>query len=147
MQEHIEAIHQWNKDTGLIKKFDQYKEMAMILEEVYEALGVENPKQTARNFVQGQKEWNEMRNIVVQPVDFLDAICDVEYVLHGTKAKMGLTPLMDAQSLKVVIEANQQKLNAGQDEEGKQRKPENWDDYAPEPKLQVILDRVKHKVN
>ena len=133
---HIKGIHKWNKDAGLSTSFDKSKEIAMLLEELYEALGIPEPKQAARLFV---SETNVRTDLLpVSEVNFLDALCDVEFILHGSKCKMGLTPQQDIASIEIVLSANMQKLHAGQDEHGKQKKPANF--IPPEERLQKILD-------
>lgn len=133
---HIKGIHKWNKDAGLSVSFDKSKEIAMLLEELYEAIGIPNPKQEAREFV---AEANKRKDLLpVEEVDFLDALCDIEFILHGSKCKMGLSPQQDIKSIETVLTANLQKLSAGQDEHGKQKKPADF--IPPEERLQQILD-------
>lgn len=132
---HIKGIHKWNKDAGLSKTFNKPKEIAMLLEELYEALGIPNAKQEAREFVENTNKRVDL--IVVEEVNFLDALCDLEFILHGSKCKMGLSPQQDISTIQAVLTANMQKLSAGQDEHGKQKKPEGF--IPPESKLQKIL--------
>lgn len=133
---HIKGIHKWNKDAGLSTSFSPSKEIAMLLEELYEALGIPEPKHAARSFVNDTNARTDLLH--VEEVNFLDALCDMEFILHGSKCKMGLSPQQDVSSIETVLTANLQKLSAGQDSAGKQRKPDGF--VPPEEKLQKLLD-------
>jgi len=71
-------------------------------------------------------------------VDRLDKHLDSIVYNFGSIFKLGLTPQQALKALSIVCEANLQKLSAGQDEHGKQRKPEDF--VPPETRLQAILD-------
>lgn len=133
----IKGVHKWNKDAGLSTSFNRAKEIAMLLEELYEAIGIPNPKEEARDFIVNT---NTRRDLLpVTEVGFLDAICDVEFILHGTKCKMGLSPQQDVATLQEVLHSNLQKLSVGTDSHGKQMKPKDF--VGPEVELQKILDK------
>lgn len=71
-------------------------------------------------------------------VDRLDKHIDSIIYNFGSIFKLGLTPQQSIKALSIVADANLQKLLAGQDSEGKQKKPEGF--IPPEEKLQKILE-------
>jgi hypothetical protein len=111
----------------------------MLLEEIYEGIGIHNPKEEAKAFMKEIENRREAGLLLeVSEVEWLDHLCDLEFILHGSKCKLGLTPQQDVASINVVLSANLAKLTAGQDEHGKQMKPVGF--IPPEEKLQKILD-------
>jgi len=136
---HIKGIHKWNRVAGLAQKNDRQLESYMLLEEIYEGIGITNPKAEAKAFMKDIADRREAGLLLeVSEVEWLDHLCDLEFILHGSKCKLGLTPQQDISSINIVLSANLQKLSAGQDEHGKQRKPEDF--VPPETRLQAILD-------
>ena len=137
MINNIKGIHAWNRDSGqLDKPENRTLESSMLLEEVFEGLGIRNAKAEARAFVAATHSRDDINP--VSDVGWLDHLCDIEFILHGSKCKMGLSPQQDTAATQAVLVANNQKLQAGQDAEGKQQKPEGF--VGPEAKLQKILD-------
>lgn len=135
----VKGIHQWNKDSGLLDRGENRAlESSMLLEEVYEGMGIPNAKEAARLFVSTLPQ-NVPDLQPVSDADWLDHLCDLEFILHGSKAKMGLSPQQDTASIQAVLTANKQKLKAGQDSSGKQLKPANF--VGPGVELQKILDK------
>ncbi len=134
----IKGIHSWNKKAGLLGKSENRGlESSMLLEEVFEGLGIRNAKEEARAFItitHLRKDTNP-----VSDVAWLDHLCDLEFILHGSKAKIGLSPQQDAESTHAVLQANLTKLSVGVDSMGKQMKPSSW--VGPEVKLQEILNK------
>ena len=57
--------------------------------------------------------------------------------------KLGLSPEQMRQALDTVANANLAKLSMPKDEHGKLMKPVDWEQYAPEKELQLILDKRK----
>jgi hypothetical protein len=111
----------------------------MLLEEIYEGIGIPNPKEEAKAFMKDIEDREKAGLLLeVSEVEWLDHLCDLEFILHGSKCKLGLTPQQDVASINVVLSANNQKLSAGQDDHGKQRKPIGF--VPPEQRLQLILD-------
>lgn len=138
MINNVKGIHAWNKESGLLTKPENRKlESSMLLEEVLEGLGVREAKSEARNLVEAILDRDDLDP--VSEVAWLDHLCDLEFIIHGGKAKMGLSPQQDNASTQAVLVANNQKLHAGQDENGKQLKPEGF--VGPEESLQKILDK------
>lgn len=68
----------------------------------------------------------------------LDKACDKIVFAVGDMAKLGLTAQEITRALNIVMNANNQKLSAGRDAEGKQMKPEGF--IPPEGELQKLLD-------
>lgn len=77
---------------------------------------------------------------VIPDVDRFDKALDAIYFAVGSMHKLGLTPEQIVEGLQVVHDANVMKGSI-KDSEGKIVKPEMWEElFAPEPKLQAILD-------
>ena len=146
----IKAIHRFNKEAGLLELgYDDVRECAYPIEEMLEgfdleALSVElgskcvaTPKEISRELVNLANAKADAPT--VSDVDRFDKHLDAIVFCFGSLFKLGLSPQQAMQGLSVVMEANMQKLNAGQDSEGKQMKPDNF--VSPEAKLQKILDK------
>lgn len=132
------AIHTWNKEADLITKTENRDlESYMLLEEVLEGFGAPTPKETAKEILASIKG-----KVDVTDVEWLDHLTDIEFIVHGSKAKMGLSPQQDNKSLGFVLEANNKKLGAGTNSAGKQLKPDNWPEVEStlNSRLQKILD-------
>ncbi len=85
-----------------------------------------------------QEELDELKNAKTD-VDRWDALNDLEFVLTGSKMKMGLSPEQIVEGYEIVVSANESKGSA-KDENGKIIKDRS-NFIEPEPKLQKILDR------
>ena len=131
----VKAIHQWNITANLHDNNDRALESYMLLEEVFEGMGIPDPKDEAKSFMRILAARTDL--VPVSEVEWLDHLTDLEFILHGSKCKMGLSPQQDTASIMAVIEANNQKLKAGRDAAGKQIKPDGF--VGPESKLQKIL--------
>lgn len=134
----VKLVHKWNADAGLLDKDDRWLESYMLLEELFEGMGIPEPKHEAKAFIEAVKQRKNLKE--VNDVEWLDHLCDIEFILHGSKAKMGLTPQQDNASIMAVYTANLQKLKAGKDSAGKQVKPVGF--KGPEEALQKILNKV-----
>ena len=137
MVNYTKAIHQWNKRANLMNE-NRDLESYMLLEEVLEGLGAPSPKTLAKSIIAELPDREE-----VTDVEWLDHLCDLEFILHGSKAKMGLSPQADNTSLGAVYEANNCKIEAGTDSAGKLLKPDNWPEV--ETKLNSSLQRILDK--
>ena len=73
-------------------------------------------------------------------VDRFDALLDLMFVIHGSLAKMGLTPRDVVDGYEAVLVANEAKPSS-KDVAGKVKKPDGF--VGPEPLLQTILDNRK----
>ena len=89
-----------------------------------------------------QEELDELRTAVKagDQVGIFDALLDLDFVNIGTKFKFGLTAEQMVDGYEAVLQANEMK-GTQKSPEGKIIKPHGWEQYAPEPKLQKILDR------
>lgn len=117
MYELVLRTCKWNSDRGNTPEtFNKELEQAMLFEEIQE-------------FRDASKK-----------VDELDAILDLWFVSIGTLYKMGLSPEDMVDAYEVVVHANEQK-SSKKDENGKIVKDKSTF-VEPEPKLQLILDRI-----
>jgi hypothetical protein len=83
--------------------------------------------------------------IKMSDVDRLDKAVDAIVFAIGSMAKLGLNPQQINEALLIVNKANMTKLKCPKDEHGKLTKPDNWEQYAPEIKLQELLNKVQKK--
>ena len=88
-----------------------------------------------------QEELNEFKLAASQGdrVAMFDALLDLDFVRIGTLGKMGICPLAQVEGYEAVLQANEKKSST-KNAAGKITKPPNWEQYAPEAKLQAILD-------
>ena len=147
----IKQIYEFNKQAGLLKQ--QYldeRECAYPIEEALEGFDLynisglfpndkyeNNPKEVSRllsHYAAGP-EYH------IQDVDRLDKHLDIIVFSLGSIFKLGLNPQEAMKALAVVASKNMEKLKAGQDEAGKQKKPSGF--VGPEAELQKILDGLK----
>ena len=89
-----------------------------------------------------QEELDEFKLAVSQGdrVAMFDALLDLDFVRIGTLGKMGISPLIQVEGYEAVLQANESKSST-KNAAGKITKPANWEQYAPEAKLQELLDR------
>ena len=144
MQNPIKAIVDWNSKAGLLDMpHISTKEDAYIIEEALEdhtnlhiladILKTRSDAKTVSRrimYIVGGEE--------LTPVTRLDKACDKVVFAIGDMAKLGLSAQEITKALNIVMYANNQKLSAGKDSEGKQLKPEGF--IPPEPELQKLLD-------
>jgi len=151
----IKEIYKFNKEAGLLEKgYYDAQESAYPIEEMLEgfediqsiafmlkmdrkypsdANEVNHPKEVSRELVK------LAGNFVGTDVDRLDKHLDAIVFNFGSIFKLGLTPQEAMNALNIVMQANMQKLKVGQDEMGKQMKPEDF--VGPEEQLQKLLDK------
>ena len=142
--DHIDAIYQFNEQAGLLEQgYNDFSESAYQIEEALEGYEIaqgftvhlDTPKEMSRTIVRAQGPF------VGTDVDRLDKAIDAIVFAVGSIAKLGLTPPQIREAIEIVTTANLQKLSMPKDEFGKLTKPANWEQYAPEKELQLILDR------
>jgi predicted HAD superfamily Cof-like phosphohydrolase len=154
----IQSIYDFNHEADLVKGgYNDYLESSFQIEEALEGLSPEyimysmhgeiqdtldgsptSPKDVARHLVQTATA----STTPIPDVDRLDKACDAVVFAIGSMTKLGLSPSQIEQALSVVVEANTAKLGCPKDPQGKLIKPPNFNElYAPEPKLQEILDQ------
>ena len=91
-----------------------------------------------------QEELNEFKLAVEQNdvVAMFDALLDLDFVRIGTLGKMQIDPYMQVDGYEAVLKANESKSST-KNTAGKITKPDNWEQYAPEKELQLLLDKRK----
>ncbi|MGD8305285.1 MAG: hypothetical protein PVF17_01405 [Ignavibacteria bacterium] len=141
----IKEIYRFNKEAGLLDKgYDDKRECAYPIEEMLEGFelgwSLDIPPSSSMSA-------KDLSRIIVDnyapqtplaDVDRFDKHLDAIVFNFGSLFKLGLTPQQAMKGLSVVMQANMQKLHAGQDSEGKQLKPKDF--VGPEEQLQKILD-------
>lgn len=142
--DHIDAIYQFNKQAGLLEQgYNDFSESAYQIEEALEGYEIaqgftvhlDTPKEMSRTIVRAQGPF------IGTDVDRLDKAIDAIVFAVGSIAKLGLTPPQIREAIEIVTTANLQKLSMPKDEFGKLTKPADWEQYAPEKELQLILDK------
>ena len=146
----IKSIYKFNQECKrqdgsclLDQGYDDLKESAFSIEEMLEGFNLDvlatllleedsSPKAISRKIM-----WHT-NGVHMEDVDRLDKHLDSIVYNFGSIFKLGLTPQQAIKALSIVCNANLQKLTAGQDEHGKQKKPEGF--IPPEEALQKILD-------
>lgn len=161
MQNPIKDIIKFNKECGLLDKgYSDFLESSFQIEEALEGLSdmkylctflwdempshvtkwsAISPKEISRRIVNLSYD----KTAPLSDVDRLDKACDAIVYAIGSMAKLGLDYHQVTQALNIVMTANWKKRECGKDEHGKLLKPLDWAKYAPEPKLQELLDRRK----
>jgi hypothetical protein len=145
----------WGYPRG---SYDDATESAYPIEEALEGFDLYDLQNSIRSDFNGEtsaKEWSRLIinscslpesgalqvPINIPDVDRFDKHLDQLYFAIGSLHKLGLTPEHIVEGLQVVHTANEMKGN-NKDSQGKITKPADWESlYAPEPKLQAILDR------
>ena len=153
MRNPIKEIVTWNQKAGLLEMPHlAHKEDAYIIEEALEdysglskladhlgMLSANDIKINAKDisrFIMAIIDLNDN----ITPVNRLDKACDKVVFAVGDMAKLGLSAQEITKALNIVMHANNQKLLAGRDSEGKQMKPEGF--IPPEIELQKLLDEI-----
>jgi len=131
--------------------YDAAKAAALVIEEALEKLSLgdrlatalkctNTPRELARTIVELASIEPGKAGKITTDVDAFDSSLDTIYIEIGNMHMQGLSPEQMVDGLQVVHTANEMK--AGQkDANGKVIKQNGWEQYAPEPKLQMILDR------
>ena len=154
----IKEIVKWQRDTGnAAKPYDDFLESSFQIEEALEGftdlfelakvlsrsdkitVKSESPKDLSRAIIAlASTEYDDISN-----VERLDKACDAIIFAIGSMAKLGLDHHAITKALNIVNDANKAKLGMSRDSEGKLLKPDNWEKYSPEPKLQELLDGIR----
>ena len=141
----------WNNPKG---SYDDATEAAYQIEEALEGFNLTelahkdvlakgdhlikevNPKLVSREILRrATRTYNSLED-----VDRFDKALDAIYFAIGSLHKLGLSPSQMVDGLQVVHDANLMK-GGKKDSQGKVIKPDQWEElFAPEPKLQDILD-------
>ena len=154
----IKEIVKWQKDTGnAAKPYVDSLESSFQIEEALEGftdlfelakvlsisdkvtVKSESPKDLSRAIIAlASTEYDDISN-----VERLDKACDAIIFAIGSMTKLGLDHHAITKALNIVNDANKAKLGMSRDSEGKLLKPDNWEKYSPEVKLQELLDYIR----
>lgn len=157
MENTVKAICQFNDKAGLSERdFNDRLEASFLIEESLEGfdrldilaeilskntLGVKVLSSSPKDISRAITAIAMSDNCVVSDRDRFDKHIDAYVYTTGAMRKLKLTPQQIEAGILVVNQANLKKLGAPKDEHGKLTKPEGWEQFAPEAKLQAILDK------
>lgn len=159
----IKEIYAWQKAAGNLEKpYDDLLESSFQIEEALEGISCSGQggglpslakmlnenvsystpiEPTHKSVSRGIVEAAYYRN--ASDVERLDKACDAIIFAIGSMAKLGLDHHGITKALNIVNNANKAKLGMPRDEKGKLLKPDDWEKYAPEKELQLLLDKRK----
>jgi len=159
----IKSIWQWQVDAGNAKReYDDILESSFQIEEALEGISLSSKGGGLPSLAEALNKHFDFENDPVIPthksvsrgiskgafcktasdVERLDKACDAVVYAIGSMSKLGLNAQEIQQALLIVNQSNKAKLGCPRDEAGKLLKPADFDEkYAPEPKLQKILDQ------
>lgn len=157
MENTVKAICQFNDKAGLSQRdFNDKLEASFLIEESLEGfdrldilaeilskntLGVKVLSSSPKDISRAITAIAMSDNCVVSDRDRFDKHIDAYVYTTGAMRKLKLTTQQIEAGILVVNQANLKKLGAPKDEHGKLTKPEGWEQFAPEAKLQAILDK------
>lgn len=157
MENTVKAICQFNDKAGLSQRdFNDRLEASFLIEESLEGfdrldiladilskntLGVKVLSSSPKDISRAITAIAMSDECVVSDKDRFDKHIDAYVYTTGAMRKLKLTPQQIESGILVVNQANLKKLGAPKDEHGKLTKPEGWEQFAPEAKLQAILDK------
>lgn len=157
MENTVKAICQFNDKAGLSQRdFNDRLEASFLIEESLEGfdrldilaeilskntLGVKVLSSSPKDISRAITAIAMSDECVISDKDRFDKHIDAYVYTTGAMRKLKLTPQQIESGILVVNQANLKKLGAPKDEHGKLTKPEGWEQFAPEAKLQAILDK------
>ena len=157
MENTVKAICQFNDKAGLSQRdFSDRLESSFLIEESLEGfdrldilaeilskntLGVKVLSSSPKDISRAITAIAMSDECVVSDRDRFDKHIDAYVYTTGAMRKLKLTPQQIEAGILIVNQANLKKLGAPKDEHGKLTKPEGWEQFAPEAKLQAILDK------
>ena len=157
MENTVKAICQFNDKAGLSQRdFNDRLEASFLIEESLEGfdrldilaeilskntLGVKVLSSSPKDISRAITAIAMSDECVVSDRDRFDKHIDAYVYTTGSMRKLKLTPQQIEAGILIVNQANLKKLGAPKDEHGKLTKPEGWEQFAPEAKLQAILDK------
>lgn len=157
MENTVKAICQFNDKAGLSQRdFSDRLESSFLIEESLEGfdrldilaeilskntLGVKVLSSSPKDISRAITAIAMSDECVISDKDRFDKHIDAYVYTTGAMRKLKLTPQQIEAGILVVNQANLKKLGAPKDEHGKLTKPEGWEQFAPEAKLQAILDK------
>jgi len=157
MENTVKAICQFNDKAGLSQRdFNDRLEASFLIEESLEGfdrldilaeilskntLGIKVLSSSPKDISRAITAIAMSDECVVSDRDRFDKHIDAYVYTTGAMRKLKLTPQQIEAGILLVNQANLKKLGAPKDEHGKLTKPEGWEQFAPEAKLQAILDK------
>lgn len=157
MENTVKAICQFNDKAGLSQRdFNDKLEASFLIEESLEGfdrldilaeilskntLGIKVLSSSPKDISRAITAIAMSDECVISDKDRFDKHIDAYVYTTGAMRKLKLTPQQIESGILVVNQANLKKLGAPKDEHGKLTKPEGWEQFAPEAKLQAILDK------
>lgn len=149
-----ERICEFNKKANLTG-YKASLEASFLVEEALEGFDLwilaENigmdvfPEMTAKDIARFILRGDILSSTELDPVDAIDKAADAIVFAVGSMYKLGLTANQITRALNIVMNANFKKLEGKTyDEYGKLLKPGDWEKYAPELRLQKLLDERKN---
>ena len=157
MENTVKAVCQFNDKAGLSERdFNDRLEASFLIEESLEGfdrldilaeilskntLGVKVLSSSPKDISRAITAIAMSDECVISDKDRFDKHIDAYVYTTGAMRKLKLTPQQIESGILVVNQANLKKLGAPKDEHGKLTKPEGWEQFAPEAKLQAILDK------
>ena len=157
MENTVKAICQFNDKAGLSQRdFNDKLEASFLIEEALEGfdrldilaeilskntLGVKVLSSSPKDISRAITAIAMSDECIISDKDRFDKHIDAYVYTTGAMRKLKLTPQQIESGILVVNQANLKKLGAPKDEHGKLTKPEGWEQFAPEAKLQAILDK------
>ena len=159
MENPFKLIYKFNNEAELLANgYNDKLESAFLIEEALEEFDVSaiigamkpefqdmfansknnnhnKPKDVAR-FLVGLAYQNED----IAPRNRLDKQIDALVYAAGGIMKLGLSAQLAQEAVNTVMSANMKKIGAGKDEQGKQLKPDNWEEI--EDNMNKKLDKI-----
>ena len=157
MENTVKAVCQFNDKAGLSERdFNDRLEASFLIEESLEGfdrldilaeilskntLGVKVLSSSPKDISRAITAIAMSDECIISDKDRFDKHIDAYVYTTGAMRKLKLTPQQIEAGILIVNQANLKKLGAPKDEHGKLTKPEGWEQFAPEAKLQAILDK------
>lgn len=159
MENPFKLIYKFNNEAGLLANgYNDKLESAFLIEEALEEFDVSaiigamkpefqdmfanskdnnpnKPKDVARFLVS-----LAYQNEDIAPRKRLDKQIDALVYAAGGIMKLGLSAQLAQEAVNTVMSANMKKIGAGKDEQGKQLKPDNWEEI--EDNMNKKLDKI-----
>lgn len=153
MENPIKQIYNFNDKAGLLNKgYSDTLESSFQIEEALEGFDIRGISDAIGHGIDGNTSAKVLARAIIalQPLTVelsdvarLDKAVDAVVFAVGSMAKLGLNPNEITKAINIVMAANNAKLGCPTDSEGKLMKPDNFEEkYAPEPKLQALLDEA-----
>lgn len=154
MENPIKQIYNFNVKAGLIARgYSDVLESSFLIEEALEGFDIKaisdkigyglEGNTSAKTLARGILGLVPADRVQISDVERLDKAVDAVVFAVGSMAKLGLNPNEITKAINIVMTANNFKLGCPVDSQGKLMKPDQFEEkYAPEPKLQALLDEV-----